>query len=361
GNSETAPVSDWLASHRGLSESARDALYVLDGLPAVRHAFGVACGLDSMVLGEPQILGQTKQAFAASQDLGKTGPLLNLLFQQAFAVAKHVRTNTQIGASPVSIASTAVGLARQIFARFDKNQALLIGAGDTIELTARHLHSKGLGRMVIANRSVERARGLALQFGAYAISLAEIPVHLGEADMVISSTASPEPLITTEMIRAALAQRRRKPIFLVDLAVPRDIAAEVNELEDVYLYTLDELNDTIVRNQENREVAASEARDMIDVAAEQFERLLASRDTVPLVRQLRASVDALREQSLAEARQMISSGRDPDEVLQFLSNRLSARLMHEPTRRIREAGADTDIALARAARTLFGLDEPDDK
>lgn len=353
---DTRGVADWLAQHRGLSDSARASLYALDGRNAIRHTFGVVCGLDSMVLGEPQILGQAKQAYARARELGVAGPVLNLLFQQAFAVAKHVRTNTQIGASPVSLASTAVALARQIFDSFDRNTALLVGAGDTIELTARHLHSNQLGRMIIANRSVERARGLALQFGAYAISLGEIATHLAEADMVIASTASPVTLIDRPMIEKALEKRRRKPMFLVDLAVPRDIEAEVGDLEDVYLYTLDELNEVVLRNRETREAAAADARDIISEAAEQFERVLASRDTVPLVRALRDSVGLMREQSLAEAQQMLAAGRDPRETLEFLSNRLTARLLHEPTRRIRQAGEDADLALARAAAMLFGID-----
>ena len=352
-------VTDWLATHRGLSASARSALYVLEGKAAIRHVFAVACGLDSMVLGEPQILGQAKQAYATSRELGQAGPMLNLLFQQAFAVAKHVRTNTRIGASPVSIASTAVTLARQLFAKLGDHTALLLGAGETIELTARHLHGNGIGRMIIANRRVERARGLALQFDAYAISLGEIPAHLAEADIVLASTASPQPLIDPSMVQDALARRRRKPIFMVDLAMPRDIDPDVAGFEDVYLYTLDELNEVIVRNRETRAAAADDARDIVAEAARGFERLLASRDTVPLIRELRSAAGQMRDHSLEEARQLLAAGRDPVEVLEMLSHRLTARLLHEPTKRLRQAGEETDVELARAAALLFGLDDTD--
>ncbi len=353
-------VADWLATHRGLSASARSALYMLEGNAAIRHVFAVACGLDSMVLGEPQILGQAKQAYATARELGHAGPLLNLLFQQAFAVAKHVRTNTQIGASPVSVASTAVMLAKQLFARLGDHTALLLGAGETIELAARHLHGNGVGRMIIANRRVERARGLALQFDAYAISLAEIPAHLAEADIVLASTASPRPLIDEGMVEEVLARRRRKPVFMVDLAMPRDIAPEVARFEDVYLYTLDDLNEMIVRNRETRAEAADAARDIVAEAATGFERLLATRDTVPLIRELRNAAGRMRDHSLEEARQLLAAGREPREVLELLSQRLTARLLHEPTKRLRQAGAETDVALARAAAELFGLDNSGD-
>lgn len=353
-------IAAWLAEHRGLTDDARDALYALDGLPAIRHTFEVACGLDSMVLGEPQILGQMKRAYAAARDLGAAGPLLNLLFQQAFAVAKQVRTNTRIGASAVSVASAAVALARQIFDQFGRHTAMLVGAGETIELVARHLEGHGIGRMIIANRRVERARGLALNFGAYAISLGEIPLHMAEADIIVTSTASREPIIDREMVARALTARKRRPVYIVDLAVPRDVAADVADFEDVYLYTLDDLNDVIVNNKATREAAAHEARTIVEEAARQFERLLGARDTVPMIRELRASAGELRRQSVAEARRQLAAGRDPDAVLDYLARRLTARLLHLPTRTLREAGEEADIELRRAAIMLFGLGDDDD-
>lgn len=359
-SAQPGALADWLAAHRGLSADARGALYMLDGLPAIRHTFEVACGLDSMVLGEPQILGQMKKAYESSRDLGLAGPVLNLLFQQTFAVAKQVRTNTRIGASPVSIASTSVALARQIFEQFSRHTALLIGAGDTIELVARHLHSNGLGRMIVANRRVERARGLALEFGGYAISLAEVATHLAEADIVIASTASPTPLIDGAMVRRALEKRKRRPIYMVDLAIPRDIAADVGQFEDVYLYTLDDLNEVIVQNRENRETAADDARSIVDEAAGMFQRRLSARDTVPTIRAMRATAAEMRERSVAEARRMLASGRDPDEVVDYLARRLTARLLHGPTRRLREAGEDAALDLRAAAELLLGTGSDND-
>jgi len=348
-------LADWLADHRGLSEPAREALYVLDGAAAISHAFEVACGLDSMVLGEPQILGQVKQAHATAHELGAADSLLNLLFQRVFAVAKQVRTNTMIGASQVSIASAAIALARQIYSRFDRLTALLVGAGDTTQLTAKHLRSNGLGRMVIANRSVERARGVALQFGAYAISLGEIATHLAEADIIITSTASPEPLIRLDMVEDALRSRKRRPVFMADLAVPRDIEPAVADLEDVYLYTIDDLHEVIQRNQQTRENAAVDARQIIDEATQQFLRMVATRDTAPLIRSLRDSVEQTRDRTVEDARRMLESGRDPLDVIDYIANTLTARLLHTPSTRLRQAGEETDINLTRAAAELFGV------
>ncbi len=352
-------LSDWLAQHRGLSEGARDALYLLDDIEAVRHAFEVACGLDSMVLGEPQILGQVKQAYAAAQAGGTSTPVLNALFQQVLAVAKQVRTDTLIGASPVSVASTAVTLARQVYSRFDKLTALLIGAGETIRLTARHLRSNGLERMIVANRSVERARGLALQFGAYAISLGEIPTHLAEADIVFTATAGSQPLLDAPMVEAALKRRRSRPVFMVDLAVPRDIDPAVAELEDVYLYTVDDLHEVIQRNQQRREDAAGDARRIVEESARRFLELLATRDAGPLIRGLRSSVEQVRDLTLEQARRMLAAGRDPAEVIEFVANTLTGRMLHAPSTRLRQAGAESDVMLTRAAAELFGIKDPD--
>ncbi|MBT8136502.1 MAG: glutamyl-tRNA reductase [Gammaproteobacteria bacterium] len=354
-------LCDWLAEHRGLSAAARDSLYVLDGPAAVRHVFEVACGLDSMVLGEPQILGQVKQAYAVAQQHGTADSLLNLLFQQVLAVAKQVRTDTSIGASPVSVASTAVSLARQVYSRFDKLTALLVGAGETTQLTARHLHSHGIGRMVIANRSVERARGLALQFGAYAISLDEVATHLAEADFLFSSTASNEPVIDCRMVESALQKRRHRPMFMVDLAVPRDIAADVADLEDVYLYTVDDLHSVIERNQRSRAEAAVDARVIIEAATKRFDKLLATRDAAPLIRQLRGQVEQTRDITVEQARRMLKAGRDPVEVIEFIANTLTSRLLHSPSTTLRQAGEEADVGLSRAAAELFGLSlDPED-
>lgn len=355
-NDKADQLADWLAEHRHLSESARDSLYALEGADAIRHVFQVACGLDSMVLGEPQVLGQVKQAHTVAHENGTVNPLLNMLFQQVFAVAKQVRTDTLIGVSQVSVASAAVALAKQIYSRFDRLTALLVGAGETIRLTAKHLRSNGLGRMVIANRRVARARGLALEFGAYAISLNEIATHLPEVDIVITSTASPEPLIRRDMVEDALRSRKRRPVFMVDLAMPRDIETSVEDLEDIYLYTLDNLHDVIQRNQQTRVDAAADAHEIIDSAAERFQRVLAARDAVPLIRSMRESVEQTRDQTLAEARRMLQAGRDPLDVIDYIGNTLTGRLLHTPSARLRRAGAEADISLSQAAAELFGIE-----
>ncbi|WP_455206065.1 glutamyl-tRNA reductase, partial [Kaarinaea lacus] len=239
-------ITSWMSQYHHLSESDLvPYIYAHPDQYAVRHALRVASGLDSMVLGEPQILGQMKDAYSAASHAGTLGGLLDRLFQHTFSVAKQVRTDTAIGASPVSVAFAAVSLAKQIFSNFEQHTALLIGAGETIELAARHLHEIGIGRMIIANRTVERAQTLAQEFNAYAISLPQIPAHLAEADIVISSTASPLPILGKGSVESALKARKHRPILMVDIAVPRDIEAEVGDLSDIYLYTVDDLQEII--------------------------------------------------------------------------------------------------------------------
>ena len=253
-DSDRDPLVQWLSEWHDLSThrvDLRASLYQLEGRAAIEHVFTVACGLDSLVLGEPQILGQLKDAYRAALHHGVTGPFLNRLLQTAFSVAKRVRTETRIGANAVSVASAAVSMARTVFERFEQHTALLVGAGETIALTARHLHANGLRRMIIANRSVERAQELASEFNGFAIGLDAVGTHLSEADIVISSTASPTPIITYDAVRAALRVRRRKPIFMADIAVPRDIDSQVAKLEDVYLFTIDDLQNVVNENIES--------------------------------------------------------------------------------------------------------------
>src|SRR5262245_5758121 len=233
-DSDPVELGQWLERYHNLGVSIASSLYDLRDSRAIAHAFAVASGLDSMVIGEPQILGQLKEAYRAAQDAGTTGPLLNRLFQAAFSVAKRVRTETQIGANAVSVASAAIAMARTVFASFENRTALLVGAGETIALAARHLHADGLSRMIVANRSVDRAREVASEFHGFAIALEDIPTHLREADIVVASTAAPNWIITRAMTADALRSRKRRPMFMVDLAVPRDIDPEVAELEDVY-------------------------------------------------------------------------------------------------------------------------------
>jgi glutamyl-tRNA reductase len=345
----------WLARYHGLDPAAQSCLYLLDPAATVRHTFQVACGLDSMVLGEPQILGQMKFAYRAAHAAGTVGPVLNRLFQQAFAVAKQVRTDTGIGASAVSIAYAAVSLARQIFADFSRHTALLIGAGETIELVARHLHGQRLGRMIIANRRVEQAHAIAATLGGYAIGLEEIHAHLSEADIVVSATASPQAIVTRAMVSEALRARRRRPMFIVDLAVPRDVEAAVSELPDAYLYSVDDLQSVIDRNLHLRRAAAVEAEAIVAAEAARFERTLRMLDVVPLIRAVREQGEALRAEVVEEARRQLESGRPPAEVLEFLASTLTHKLLHAPSASLRRAGEEGDLDLMQAARILFGL------
>ncbi len=355
---EATALIHWLADyHRLPADRLEPCTYVHRDLEAVRHMLRVASGLDSMVLGEPQILGQMKTAFRDAQEAGTLGSLLNRLFQHTFAVAKQVRTDTAIGASPVSVAFAAVSLARQIFGDLDRNTALLIGAGETIELAARHLHQHGLGRMIIANRTVERAHSLAAEFNAYAIALDEIPAHLQEADIVISSTASPTPLLHKAEVQTALKARKHRPMFMVDIAVPRDIAPEVAELEDVYLYTVDDLHSVIQENMASRQEAARQAEEIIEVQAEHFMGWLRSLDAAATIRAYRAQADAIRGEVLEKARRQLAQGKDPEQVLEFLAHTLTNKLIHAPSSALRQAGADERGDLIELARELFGLDE----
>jgi glutamyl-tRNA reductase len=352
-------VRDWLNDHHNLGDRANGCLYQLDNQLAVSHTFTVACGLDSAVLGEPQILGQMKEAYRIATEVGSAGPVLHSLFQQAFSVAKQVRTDTEIGASAVSVAYAAVNLGRQIFADFAQHSALLVGAGETIELVAQHLVGRGIGGIVIANRSIERARNLAQEHKGFAIELGEIPDHLAAADIVICSTASPETLITRDMIQAALKARRRKPMLIVDLAVPRDVEAAVSELEDVYLYTVDDLQGVVDDNLKAREEAAAQARRIIDVEVLRFAQTLKTRDAAPTIRSVRSRAEDIRSGVSEQAQRMLEAGRTPQEVMDFLSRTLTNKLMHLPSVSLRRAAEQGDEQLLTAARRLFGLEAED--
>ena len=349
-------LGEWLQRYHQLGSSIHHCLYRHEEMRAVTHAFSVASGLDSMVLGEPQILGQLKDAYRTAQEAGTTGPMLNRLFQAAFSVAKRVRTETQIGANAVSVASAAVSMAKTVFSSFDTRTALMVGAGETIALAARHLHADGLRRMIVANRSVDRARELAAEFQGFAISLDEIPSHLREADIVVASTASPNPIITRAMTASALRARKRRPIFMVDIAVPRDIEPEVAELEDVYLFTIDDLQSVVKENMEGRRQAAREADQMIAAEADRFEMKLRTRDAAPTIRRLRHQAEQAREHTLDQARHMLAAGRSADEVLDFLSATLTNRLIHAPSQRLREAAETGDDAIIEAITDIYHLD-----
>ncbi|WP_130620976.1 glutamyl-tRNA reductase [Dyella amyloliquefaciens] len=348
----------WLSRHHQLTAGRLDEfLYRHDEDAAVRHMFRVATGLDSMVLGEPQILGQVKDAYQQARDAHALRAPMERLLQHTFAVAKRVRTDTRIGAHTVSVAFTAVRLAEQVFTDLRQACVLLIGAGDTIELAARHLADKQVRRLIVANRTLENAQELAGRHGAYAISLADLPQHLAEADIVISSTAARQPVVTHAMVEKAIATRRRKPMFMVDIAVPRDIEPSVAELDDVFLYGIDDLRQVIDDNRRLREAAAREADAIIDLQVERYmawRRALTVRN--PAV-DLRLHAEVYRDEVLEKARSMIARGKSPDEALAFLANTLTNKLLHHPSARLREAALSGDLDLLHAAGRLYGISE----
>jgi len=353
------PIIQWLAHWHELETTDIHAcLYQHRETDAVQHVFAVASGLDSMMLGEAQILGQLKNAYRLAQHHGSTGPYLNRLLQAAFSAAKRVRTETRIGASAVSVASAAVSMARTVFENFADHTVLLVGAGETISLAARHLYTNGARRMIVANRTLERAQQLAVEFNAYAITLEQLHAHLAEADIVITSTASPAPVITLKAVKAALRARKRRPIFMVDIAVPRDIEPEVSKLDDVYLFTVDHLQNVVSENMAARQEAALDARQMLNEEVQHFTQQLRMLDAVPTIRGLRTEAEAIRQQTIEQAQRMLNNGRPAQEVLEFLADTLTHRLLHSPSQRLREAGEHGESELIRAAQELFALPMP---
>jgi glutamyl-tRNA reductase len=345
----------WLLEGQRMDAEAARALYSLGHSESIRHLFRVACGLDSMILGEPQILGQLKDAFRLAERHGAVGMTLNRLFQHTFSVAKKVRTDTEIGSSPVSVAYAAVNLASQFFSGFSHHTALLVGAGTTVELVARHLRGKGIGRMFIANRDLDRAQTVAEQFGAFALPLSALDGTLPDADILISSTASPDPIITVDQMKRAVRARRRKPVFAVDLAVPRDLDPLIKGLDDVYLYTIDDLDRVVMEGQSNREAAVAEANRILDEEIRRYLVIERSKEVAPVIAALRDHGDALRREVLQQARKRLDKGADTDEVLEYVTASLLKKLLHQPSVRLRDAGAAADMQFIDAIRELFGL------
>jgi glutamyl-tRNA reductase len=349
-------IAEWLHTFQHqTANTLNEFLYYHTGEDAIRHLLRVACGLDSMVLGEPQILGQIKSAYSNALNANTIDKCLGRLFQHSFTVAKQVRTDTAIGSSPVSVAFAAVSLAKQIFSDLSQSTALLIGAGETIELTARHLRDNNIGRIIIANRTIERAHTLAEQVNGYAISLSEMPGHLAEADIVISSTASQLPILGKGVVESALKTRKRRPIFMVDIAVPRDIEAEVGDLEDIYLYSVDDLQGIIEENLQSRRDAAEQAEEIIDSQVDHFNAWLRSQDAVPVIRSLRANAEQESQQLVEKALKQLEQGTNAEQVVIDLARTLTNKLLHEPSRQLRQSGFDTDNNLLDAARRLFNI------
>ncbi len=360
GNADNAIIVDWFREYHKLKKGDIEPyIFLHPDQEAVRHMLRVASGLDSLVLGEPQILGQIKDSYTAAMKAGTMGGLLDRLFQHTFSVAKQIRTDTAIGASAVSVAFASVSLAKQIFDEFENRTALLIGAGETIELAARHLHQSGIGRMIIANRTVENAHTLAQEMGAYAISLPEIPDHLAEADIVISSTASPLPILGKGSVESALKKRKHRPMLMVDIAVPRDIEPEVSNLDDVYLYTVDDLQDIIQEGLKSRQEAAQQAEEIVDTEVAHFMHWLQSLNAVSTIRAIREGAEKQRQEELERAVRLLSSGKDAEQVMTELANRLTNKLIHTPSVQLKKAGYDGREEIFDTARDLYDLKNHD--
>jgi len=356
GDTEPGSVVDWLqAYHRLPDKQLRPHLYTHPNAKAVQHVMRVASGLDSMVIGEPQVLGQMKTAYDTALKAGSIGNLLNRLFQHSFSVAKEVRTRTAVGNHPVSVAFAAVRLAQHIFGDLRDYTALLLGAGETIELTARHLHNNGLGRMIIANRNLQRAQELAAEYSAYAISLTDLHQHVAEADIIVGSTSSPMPLIDLAQMQAAVQLRKHRPVFIVDMAVPRDIDPAVGDLPDVYLYSVDDLREVIEENLRNRYEAALEAEEIINERVISFMDWMLSRDAVSTIRALRGQAHSIREEIIDNARRRLQQGDDPELLLQEVTRSLTNKLLHMPTTQLRDASARGRDDLLHAVQELYDL------
>jgi len=349
-------AADWLAQyHRVDPGELAPYLYTLPREQAVRHAFRVASGLDSMVLGEPEILGQMKDAARSAEAAGTLGTVLNKLFQRSFAVAKEVRTTTQVGANSVSMAAAAVKLAARIFPSLKDQKVLFIGAGEMIELCATHFAAQAPARITVANRTLERAQALAHRFNARAIELRELAAHLHEYDVVVSCTASSLPILGKGLAERALKARRHLPMFMVDLAVPRDIEPEVGELDDVFLYTIDDLQGIVQGNLDARRSAVEQAEAIIDTQVGQFMHWMQVRESVPLIRALRDQAEDARKNEVERALKLLARGEDPKQVLETLSQGLTNKLMHAPTQALNEATGEERRTLAGTLARLFRI------
>ncbi len=351
----------WLSEYSGLNQDdLNQCIYQYPNEAAVKHAFRVASGLDSMVLGEPQILGQMKTAFLTAARVGTTGKVLNRLFQHTFSVAKQVRADTAIGVNSVSVAYSGVNLAKRVFTSLSDQTVLLIGAGETIELVARYLNKNKVRRIIIANRSIDKARTLAKAQtdeggDCEVITLAQIPARLHHADIVVSSTASTLPILGKGAIEQALRKRKHRPIFILDLAVPRDVESEVCQLKDVYLYTVDDLKSMTDENREIRLRAAEEAENIIDFQAVKFMRWMRSLDSVPAIKSLRASLNDLKQAELERALKKLANGGEPEQVLEQFARDLTNKFAHQPSQVLKQENIDGNASIISAARKLFNL------
>ena len=348
------PATEWLAAQGGVSASQLGGYtYTAENRAAARHAFRVAAGLDSMVLGEPQILGQMKQAVREADEAGTLGTTLHQLFQRSFAVAKEVRTSTEIGSHSVSMAAAAVRLASQLFEDLREQRVLFVGAGEMIELVATHFAARQPKSMALANRTLERGEALAARFGGQAIRLADLPEVLHGFDIVVSCTASSLPIIGLGAVERALKARRRRPMFMVDLAVPRDIEPEVAKLADVYLYTVDDLSSLVQTAGEKRQAAVEQAEAIIDAGVQSFAHWLDQRATVPLIQALNKQADSWREAELVRARKLLARGDNPQDVLDALARSLTQKMLHGAYAELNAADSEQREQVADAVSRLF--------
>lgn len=354
-------IADWLCRYHVVDRfELQQALYIHSGNEMVRHLMVVSSGLDSMVLGEPQILGQIKSAYAVARDTGVVGTSLMRLFDEVFAVAKQVRTDTAIGQSPVSVAFAAVSLAQKIFEDLGAASALLIGAGKTIELVIQHLQELGVKSMVVANRTQQNALALKEKYGVNVVLLSDIPAELVRADIVVSSTASQLPILGKGAVERALRERRHRPMFMVDLAVPRDIEPEVGELDDIYLYSVDDLREVIDSSLESRQTAAMEARQIIERSVEGWEQKLRTLSVVDTLRSFRQKAEAIRDAELDRALKSLDKGDDARRIMENLARLLTNKLIHSPSVQLKQAAADGHMELIDLASRLFELENGKD-
>ncbi len=348
----------WLQTTGALSDAEmQEHCYTREREQAVRHLFRVAGGLESLVLGESQIVSQLKESWQLARDAGGVGKVMERLFQHALATAKKIRSKTRIGEHPVSVAYTTVLLAKQIFGDLASKTVVLVGAGEMIELCGRHLHDRGVSSLIIANRSIERAADLASQFDAQAVALTQLPALLHKADILISSTASQEPVIRTRAVKSALRQRRNQPMFMVDIAVPRDIHPDITKLDNVYLYTIDDLQKVVDKNLTERSRAAEAAGGDVDDAVDEFMRWLNSARAVVYLQKLHRHAHENAEELTEKALRRIAAGTEPEQVIKQLARTLANRILHLPSTRLRQAAEQQDDDLLKAASRLFDPEE----
>lgn len=357
---QSEQLIDWLVDFHNISKSELEgSVYLHQGVAAVNHLMRVSCGLDSLVLGEPQILGQIKQAYNTAKSAGSITLMMDKLFQRTFSVAKKVRTETNIGANAVSVAFAAVSLAKQIFSELSATNVLLIGAGETIELVAKHLTEAGATNITVANRTLARAEAMTQQIGGNAITLSQIPDHLAQSDVVISSTASTLPILGKGMVETATHSRRHQPMLLIDIAVPRDIESEVGDLDDVYLYTVDDLQGIVEQNMASRRAAADEAEIIADQQANEFMAWTRSLESIDYIRQYREQSLSTKNELLDKAISKLATGVDAEKVLTELANKLTNKLIHSPTRAMSGASHAGELEKLTIISDALGLNNDD--